>query len=176
MLAEDGGGEGVGFFYLPIAGLDGDDFHAGLFHGVFETSAALLAVESSGHAFDDGDGITGLEFFGEGKTDLLGSGAIVRADERGFQAGLGKGVGVGATMGTAEVIGKDLTADIMVAGLFIAATAAVINRIEDGWHISRVGGLARVKVNGVAVKAATKLNSLDVVTLGRLRMQFLVRT
>ncbi len=72
-------------------------------------------------------------------------------------------------------IGKDLTADIMVAGLFVAATAAVINRIEDGWHISRVGGLARVKVNGVAVKAATKLNSLDVVTLGRLRMQFLVR-
>jgi pSer/pThr/pTyr-binding forkhead associated (FHA) protein len=73
-------------------------------------------------------------------------------------------------------IGKELTADIVVGGVFVAGTAAVINRLEDGWHISRVGGLARVKVNGVAVRTATKLNRLDIVTLGRLKMQFLVRS
>jgi ribosomal 50S subunit-recycling heat shock protein len=36
-----------------------------------------------------------------------------------------------------------------------------------------VGGLARVKINGQVVKAAVKLNWLDVITLGRLKMQFL---
>ncbi len=72
-------------------------------------------------------------------------------------------------------IGKELTSDIAVGGLFVAATAAVINRLEDGWHISRVGGIARVKVNGVAVRAATKLNRLDIISLGRTKMQFLVR-
>lgn len=72
-------------------------------------------------------------------------------------------------------IGKELTADIVVSGLFVAATAAVINRLEDGWHISRVAGLARVKVNGVFVRTATKLNRLDIVSLGRTKMQFLVR-
>jgi hypothetical protein len=68
-----------------------------------------------------------------------------------------------------------LTADIVVSGLFVAATAAVINRLEDGWHISRVAGLTRVKVNGVVVRTATKLNRLDIVSLGRTKMQFLVR-
>jgi hypothetical protein len=72
-------------------------------------------------------------------------------------------------------IGKELTADIVVSGLFVAATAAVINRLEDGWHISRVAGLTRVKVNGVVVRTATKLNRLDIVSLGRTKMQFLVR-
>jgi pSer/pThr/pTyr-binding forkhead associated (FHA) protein len=69
-------------------------------------------------------------------------------------------------------IGKGLTADIVVSGLFVASTAAVINRLEDGWYISRVGGLARVKINGVAVRTATRLNRLDVLSLGRTRMQF----
>ncbi|MFO7709983.1 MAG: FHA domain-containing protein [Desulfobacterales bacterium] len=72
-------------------------------------------------------------------------------------------------------IGRESTADIVVGGLFVAATAAVINRLGDGWHISRVGGLARVKVNGVAVRTATKLNRLDIISLGRTKMQFLVR-
>ena len=72
-------------------------------------------------------------------------------------------------------IGKELSADIVVGGLFVAATAAVINRLEDGWYISRVGGLARVKVNGMAVRAPTKLNRLDIVSLGKTKMQFLVR-
>jgi ribosomal 50S subunit-recycling heat shock protein len=49
----------------------------------------------------------------------------------------------------------------------------VINRLEDGWYLSCVGGLARVKINGQVVKAAVKLNRLDVITLGRLKMQFL---
>jgi pSer/pThr/pTyr-binding forkhead associated (FHA) protein len=73
-------------------------------------------------------------------------------------------------------IGKDPTSEIVVGGLFVARTAAVINRLEDGWYLSRVGGLARVKVNGVPVRSPTKLNTLDIVCLGRLRMQLVVRS
>ena len=72
-------------------------------------------------------------------------------------------------------IGREQTSDIVVHGLFVAGTAAVINRLEDGWHINRVGGLARVKVNGVAVRTATKLNRLDIVSIGRTKLQFRVR-
>ena len=73
-------------------------------------------------------------------------------------------------------IGKDLTADIVARGVFVAKTAAVINRQEDGWYISRVGGLARVKLNGVPVKTSVRLRRLDVISLGRLKVQFLERS
>jgi pSer/pThr/pTyr-binding forkhead associated (FHA) protein len=73
-------------------------------------------------------------------------------------------------------IGRDSTADIVAPGVLVAKTAAVINRLEDGWYISRVGGLARVKLNGVAVRAPTRLHRLDVISLGKLKMQFLERS
>jgi pSer/pThr/pTyr-binding forkhead associated (FHA) protein len=73
-------------------------------------------------------------------------------------------------------IGRDSTADIVARGVFVAKTAAVINRLEDGWYLSRVGGLARVKLNGVAVKTSMRLHRLDVISLGRLKMQFLERS
>ena len=60
--------------------------------------------------------------------------------------------------------------------MFVAGTAAVINRLEDGWYIGRVGGLARVKLNDVPVKAAMRLHRLDIISLGRLKMQFLERS
>jgi pSer/pThr/pTyr-binding forkhead associated (FHA) protein len=69
-------------------------------------------------------------------------------------------------------IGKAPTSDIIVEGLLVGKTAAVINRLEDGWYLSYVGGLARAKVNGQIVKTAVKLNRLDVITLGKLTMQF----
>lgn len=70
-------------------------------------------------------------------------------------------------------IGKAPNSDIVVTGLLVGKTAAVINRLEDGWCLSRVAGLARVKINGHVVKATVKLNRLDVITLEKLKMQFL---
>ena len=70
-------------------------------------------------------------------------------------------------------IGKEAASDIVVNGLLIGKTAAVINRQEDGWYLSCVGGFARVRVNGQVVKASVKLNRLDIITLGKLTMQFL---
>jgi pSer/pThr/pTyr-binding forkhead associated (FHA) protein len=72
-------------------------------------------------------------------------------------------------------IGRSKSADIVADGLFVGETAAVINRMEDGWYLSRVGGLARVKVNREVVREPVKLKRLDVIAVGRLKLQFLMR-
>ncbi len=71
-------------------------------------------------------------------------------------------------------IGKSSNADIRVRGFGIGPTAAVINRLEDGWYLSYVGGLSRVRVNREAVKTSAKLNRLDVISLGKTAIQFLL--
>jgi pSer/pThr/pTyr-binding forkhead associated (FHA) protein len=71
-------------------------------------------------------------------------------------------------------IGKALTSDIVVQGIFVGKTAAVINWMEDGWHISYVGGLSKVKVNGSRVTNEVKLNWMDIITIGKTKMQFVV--
>ncbi len=89
MLADEGLGEGVGLFEVVVGGFGGDDLELGLSEGGFEAGAALLAREVGGRAVDDGDGVARLAFFGEGETDLMGCGLVVRADEGGWQVGGG---------------------------------------------------------------------------------------
>ncbi len=72
-------------------------------------------------------------------------------------------------------IGRSRTADIVVGGVFVGGTAAVINSLDDGWYLSRVGGLARVRVNREVVREPIKLKRLDVIGVGKCRMQFMVR-
>ena len=72
-------------------------------------------------------------------------------------------------------IGRSKTSDIMADGLFVGETAAVINKLADGWYVSRVGGLARVRVNDKVVREAVRLKRLDVIAVGKLRLQFLMR-
>jgi len=71
-------------------------------------------------------------------------------------------------------IGKAPSADIVVRGFGVGSTAAVINRLEDGWYISYVGGMARVRVNRQPLKTCVKLNRLDVIQLRRTAIQFLI--
>lgn len=71
-------------------------------------------------------------------------------------------------------IGKWMASDIVIKGIFVGKTAAVINWMSDGWHISNVGGFAKVKVNGSSIKTSVKLNKLDIITIGKTKMQFLV--
>lgn len=72
-------------------------------------------------------------------------------------------------------IGRAKTADIVADGFFVGDTAAVINKLADGWYLSRVGGLARVRLNDRVVREAAKLKRLDVIAVGKLRLQFLMR-
>lgn len=71
-------------------------------------------------------------------------------------------------------IGKSSDADIRVGGFGVSPTAAVINRLEDGWYLSYVGGLSRVRVNREAVQTSVKLNRLDVIRLRKTTIQFLL--
>jgi pSer/pThr/pTyr-binding forkhead associated (FHA) protein len=78
-------------------------------------------------------------------------------------------------LGDAPVrIGKAPNADIVVRGFGVGQTAAVVNRLEDGWYISYVGGMARVRINRRHLKTSAKLNRLDVIQLGKTTIQFLV--
>jgi pSer/pThr/pTyr-binding forkhead associated (FHA) protein len=78
-------------------------------------------------------------------------------------------------LGDAPVrIGKAPGADIVVRGLGVGSTAAVVNRLEDGWYISYVGGMARVRVNRRPLKTSVKLNRLDVIQLRGTTIQFLI--
>lgn len=71
-------------------------------------------------------------------------------------------------------IGSSPNADIIVRGFGVGATAAVINRLEDGWYLSYVGGLSKVRVNRLPVKTSVKLNRLDVIHLRKTVIQFLL--
>jgi hypothetical protein len=71
-------------------------------------------------------------------------------------------------------IGKDPNSDILIRGLRIGKTAAVMNKLPDGWHINYVEGICRPRINNKALKKPVKLNNLDIITIGSTRLQFLI--
>lgn len=71
-------------------------------------------------------------------------------------------------------VGKDSNSDIVVKGFSVGKTAAIINRLPDGWHISYVGGFSKPRVNDKIVKKSIKLNNLDIIAIGSTKLQFLI--
>ena len=71
-------------------------------------------------------------------------------------------------------IGKDPQSDILVKGFAVGKTAAAINKLPDGWHISYVEGLSRPRVNNKTLKKSIKLENLDVVVIGWTKLQFFI--
>ena len=72
-------------------------------------------------------------------------------------------------------IGKDASSDIIVRGLMIGKTAATISKRPKGYYLSYVGGMAKPKVNDVAVKESILLNEFDIIELGSVKMQFIYK-
>ena len=72
-------------------------------------------------------------------------------------------------------IGKDPSSDVVVSGLGVGQTAATINMRPNGYHISYVGGLSKVKVNGSPVKESVPLKEFDVIEIGSVKMQFFTK-
>ncbi len=72
-------------------------------------------------------------------------------------------------------MGKDPSSDIVVSGFGIKATAATISMRPDGYYLSHVGGLAKVKVNGDAVKDSVPLKEFDIIELGSVKVQFFTK-
>ena len=72
-------------------------------------------------------------------------------------------------------IGKDSSSDVVVSGFGVGQTAATISMRPNGYYLSHVSGLSKVKVNGSAVKEPVVLKEFDVVELGSLKMQFFTK-
>ena len=71
-------------------------------------------------------------------------------------------------------IGKDPQSDILVKGFAVGKTAAAINKLPDGWHISYVEGLSRPRVNNKILKKSIKLENLDIIVIGSAKLQFFI--
>ena len=71
-------------------------------------------------------------------------------------------------------IGKDPNSDILIKGLRVGKTSAVINKMPDGWYLNFVGGLCRPRLNNMPLKKSAKLSNLDIITIGSTKLQFLV--
>jgi len=57
----------------------------------------------------------------------------------------------------------------------IGKTAATISKRPKGYYLSYVGGVAKPKVNDVAVKESVLLNEFDIIELGSVKMQFIYK-
>jgi len=71
-------------------------------------------------------------------------------------------------------IGKDPQSDVLVNGLAVGKTAATINKLPDGWHLSYVEGLSRPRVNKKILKKSIKLENLDIILIGSTKLQFFI--
>ena len=69
-------------------------------------------------------------------------------------------------------LGKDPSSDIVVGGLMVGKTAATISQRPIGYYLSYIGGIAKPKVNGKAVKETILLKDFDIIEIGPTKMQF----
>ena len=93
---------------------------------------------------------------------------------RGYVTYLAGGEGTLALKQKVTKIGKDAACDIVVRGWKIGKTAATISRNRDGYYFSYVSGFAKPKVNDKnASKKPLKLNELDIIQIGSLKLQFI---
>ena len=71
-------------------------------------------------------------------------------------------------------IGRDPKSDVLVNGFGLGQTAAVMNKMTDGWYISYVGGFSKPRVNDTILKKPMKLKNFDIIKFGSTKLQFLL--
>ncbi len=72
-------------------------------------------------------------------------------------------------------IGKDTSSDIVVSGLMIGKTAAIISLRPNGYYLSYVGGISKPKINNKTVKDSIKIEEFDTIEIGSTKMQFIFK-
>jgi pSer/pThr/pTyr-binding forkhead associated (FHA) protein len=93
---------------------------------------------------------------------------------RGYITYLAGGEGTLALKQKVTKIGKDAASDIVVKKRTVGKTAATISRTRNGYYFSFVSGFAKPKVNGKKVThKRVKLNELDIIQIGSLKLQFI---
>jgi pSer/pThr/pTyr-binding forkhead associated (FHA) protein len=71
-------------------------------------------------------------------------------------------------------IGKASTCDIVAKGFSVGKVSATISKRPDGFFFNYVGG-SKPKINGNAVDQSVKLNDFDVIEIGSVKMNFVVK-
>ncbi|MBW1776216.1 MAG: FHA domain-containing protein [Deltaproteobacteria bacterium] len=72
-------------------------------------------------------------------------------------------------------IGKSEDADVVIRGMLVGKTAAVIQKTGDGYEIRPGEGLAKPKVNFAPLKETLRLEEFDVIDIGSVKLQFQYR-
>lgn len=72
-------------------------------------------------------------------------------------------------------IGKDSSSDIKVGGMMVGKTAATISKRPQGYHLSYVEGMSKPKVNNEAVKESVLLKEFDIIEIGSVKMEFILK-
>ena len=93
---------------------------------------------------------------------------------RGYITYLAGGEGTLALKQRVTKIGTDAASDIVVKKWTVGKTAATISRTRNGYYFSYVSGFAKPKINGKKVtNDRVKLNELDIIQIGSLKLQFI---
>lgn len=73
-------------------------------------------------------------------------------------------------------IGKSPQNDLAVTGFLVGQTAATISQRPQGYFLSYVGGMAKPKVNGKAVKDTIRLQEFDIIEIGKSKLQLVFKS
>jgi pSer/pThr/pTyr-binding forkhead associated (FHA) protein len=98
-----------------------------------------------------------------------------RPDEVGALTFLAGGQGKIVLNGDLIRIGKDPASEIVVKSLWVGWAAATVSRRPDGYYLSRVGGISKPRVNGFKVRTSQRLQDLDVIDIGPVKLQFFTK-
>ena len=71
-------------------------------------------------------------------------------------------------------IGKASTCDIVAKGFSVGKVSATISKRPDGYFFNYVAG-SKPKINGKAIDQSVKLNDFDVIEIGSVKMNFVVK-
>ena len=69
-------------------------------------------------------------------------------------------------------IGKDPSSDIVVKGMLVDPTTAIIRKEPAGNYLNYISGLNKPKVNDQAVKESIRLKDLDIIEIGSVKLQY----
>ena len=56
--------------------------------------------------------------------------------------------------------------------MWVGQTAVTITKRPDGFHICYVGGISKPKINEKSIKHPIILNDLDIIDIGRAKLQY----
>jgi hypothetical protein len=123
---------------------------------VMDTGAYRKILEKAGHAAES--------------TTVLGSAPA------GVLSYLGGGEGEIEITKKLFKIGKNPSSDLVVGGLMTGQTAMTISKRPNGYSLDFVEGMTKPKVNGKAVKESVMLKEFDVIEIGSVKLQFVLKS